>query len=399
MLAVVLALVVIVVAAGVVKAALASDPRLSVREVIPATQVLPGTPPKPAWPATGEAAVEVQGLPPLGSSGPSTPVPIASLAKIMTAYVVLHDAPLKPGSSGYTLTVSAADAADYQTRLAQLQSVVAVAAGEKLTELQLLQGLLVGSGNNFAVLLADHDAGSTSAFVSKMQSEARSLGMSHTTYTDPSGLNTSTVSTASDQLILASKAMANPVFASIVAMPSVTLPVAGKVLNYNTAVGTNGYTGIKTGSDSIAGGCLVFANQQSVGGHTVTILGAVLGQDRGVQSTPALIAASLQAANALVTSVRGTLGVKTIVPSGTVVATVTNPQGKRVSAVTTSPLTMTGYGGMSVPLSVSLEPVGTTLQSGETVGKVSIPGGAFATVQARSTMPPVPFTWKLLHDY
>ena len=392
-------LLILLLGAGAVKAAVAAEPTLTVHQVIGQAAVLPGNAPKPAWPATGEAAVEVEGLAPLGSSGGTSPQPIASVAKVMTAYVALQDAPLKPGAQGYTVTISAADVADYRARLAAAESVVPVALGEQLTEYQLLEGLLVASGNNFAALVAKHDAGSVTAFVAKMQSAAKSLRMSHTTYTDPSGLQGSTVSTAPDQLILAAKAEADPVFATIVAMTSATLPVAGQLPNFNKAVGTDGYAGIKTGSDSTAGGCLVFANRQSVDGHPITILGVVLGQDKGQVGTATLITAAVNAANALVHSILPAIGVKTVVPSGTVVARVTNAQGKSTSAATTSPLTVMGYGGMTVPLTVTLSAVGTDIQSGAQVAKVSIPGGAFATAAAQSSVPAASFTWKLRHDY
>lgn len=390
--------VVLLVVAGVVKAAASSPPALTVTRTLPARAVLDGAAPKPVWPADGEAAVEVEGLPPIGSSGPGTPVAVASLAKIMTAYVVLQDAPLKPGAPGFTVTIGPAEVSDYRTRLAAAQSIVPVSAGETVSELQLLQGLLVASGNNFAAILARHDAGSETAFVAKMQAAARSLGMSHTTYTDPSGLDPATTSTATDQLILAARAMADPVFASIVALPSITLPVAGTLANYNHEVGRNGYVGIKTGSDSAAGGCLVFANRQTVAGHPYTILGAVIGQDPGHQSTTVLIGAAVKAADALVASITGSIGVKTVVPTGTAVATVKNAEGKRVPVSTDGSLTVLGYGGMAVPLTVAINPVGRKLQSGQVVANVSVPGGSAVTARAGSTMPAVSFGWKLLHD-
>ena len=391
--------VVLLLAAGVVKAAVAAEPDLTVRPVIGSSAVLPGPAPRPAWPASGEAAVEVEGLPPLGSAGGGAPQPIASLAKIMTAYVALQDAPLKPGQQGYTVTVSASDVADYRARLASSESIVPVSVGETLTEYQLLEGLLIASGNNFAALIAHHDAGSVPAFVAKMQSTAQRLGMAHTTYTDPSGLEATTVSSAPDQLTLAGKAEADPVFAAIVAMTSVNLPVAGQLVNFNKAVGTNGYLGIKTGSDSTAGGCLVFANRQTVGGRPVTILGVVLGQDKGHVGTSALITAAVNAADALVHSVVAAVGDKTVLPAGAVVARLSNAQGKRSAAATTSPLTVMGYGGMTIPLSVSLNPTGTTVRAGAVVGRVTIPGGGYATVTAGSGVPVPSFGWKLIHDY
>ena len=390
--------VVLIVVAAVVKALAAPAPALSVQRLMGASVAIPGPAPKPAWPASGEAAVEVEGLAPLGSSGPQTPVPIASLAKIMTAYVVLSDHPLASGQTGFSVTITAADVRDYQERQASSESVVPVTAGESVDEMELLEGLLVASGNNFAVLLADHDAGSEPAFVAKMQSTAQQLGMSHTTYTDPSGLQASTVSTASDQLILAAKAMADPVFARIVAMTSADLPVAGRVPNFNKTVGSGGYVGVKTGSDSSAGGCLVFANRQSVSGRTFTILGVVLGQDRGAQNTAALLGAAVTASDALVHSVAATVTVGTVVPAGTAVAVVTSPQGRRVDVRTTAPLTQMGFGGTTVPLSVALNPLGHSLSAGQEVGIVSVPG-ASTPARAEAAMPSVSFSWRLRHDY
>ena len=89
-----------------------------------------------------------------------------------------------------------------------------------------------------------------------MNAEARALGMRHTIYTDPSGFDPGTVSTAADQLRVFRQAMRFPVFRQIVSMASVTLPVAGTLANFNPLI-ADGYAG-KTGSDSAAGGCLAF---------------------------------------------------------------------------------------------------------------------------------------------
>jgi serine-type D-Ala-D-Ala carboxypeptidase (penicillin-binding protein 5/6) len=396
---VVVVVLVLLVIAGVIKAAAAGDPNLSIRPVLPATVTIPGPAPKPAGPASGEAAVEVQGLPPLGSSGPDSPVPIASLAKVMTAYIVLQAHPIKPGQDGFTITVGAPDVADYQTRLAGSESVVAVSEGETLSEAELLQGLLVASGNNFAVILAQHEAGSVNAFIAKMNTTAAALGMTHTRYTDPSGLHTSTMSTASDQLVLAAHAMAEPAFAQIVAQTSVTLPVEGTAPNFNTAVGHDGFVGIKTGSETESGGCLMFANHQVRGGHTVTILGVVLGQHTGSVSTTSLVAAAVSAANALVHSVTAGVESTTILAAGTTVAKVSSADGRTVDVDTTGPLSVMGYGGTAVPLSVSLDKVATGVRTGQVVAHVSIEGspGVDATVQ--SALSGASFGWKLRHDY
>ena len=393
-------IVVLLFVAASIKAETASDPQLTLNRSEPDSVLLSGAAPAPAWPATGQASIEIEGLPPLGTSGGSTPVPIASLAKVMTAYVLLQDHPLTSGQSGYSVTVDPADVADYDARAAAAQSTVKVANDEVLSELQLLQGLLVPSANNFAAIIATHEAGSIPAFVAEMNKYAAELGMTHTTYTDPAGLAASTVSTASDQMILAAKVMADPLFAQIVASPYVALPVAGVVDNFNTAVGHNGYVGIKTGSDSAAGGCLMFANTKTLDGHPITVLGVVIGQDPGTQNTAALIGAAVNASTALVDSVVSAVAVRTVLPKGAVVGSVVNPQGQKVDLKTTSALTEMTYGGEHVPLTVTLHHIGTSLRAGDTVGQISVSGGGpITTVVAEADMPAVTFAWKLLHDF
>ena len=132
-----------------------------------------------------------------------------------------------------------------------------------------------------------------------MSAEARALGMNHTIYTDPSGSDPGTVSTAADQLRVFERAMHFSVFRQIVSTPGVTLPVAGTLTNFGPLI-ADGYAG-KTGSDSAAGGCLAFVTHVTVGGRPLTAVGVVLGQGHG-SNTAALLAAAGQAAEQLVDS-------------------------------------------------------------------------------------------------
>jgi serine-type D-Ala-D-Ala carboxypeptidase (penicillin-binding protein 5/6) len=234
-------------------------------------------------------------------------VPIASVAKVMTAYLVLRDHPLEPGEEGFEIEISTADVEDLHRRIELNQSVVAVEAGEVLSERQALEALLLPSANNVAALLAVHESGSVEAFVGEMNEAAAELEMHETHYTDPSGFEDTTVSTAADQLKLAGAAMDAPTFAQIVAMPSTALPVVGEVANFNELVGHEGYVGIKTGSDEAAGGCLLFAKRIHVNGRTLTVLGAVLGQREGDFIQAALASANSLAAS-VTTAVRGQTG-------------------------------------------------------------------------------------------
>lgn len=224
------------------------------------------------------------------------PAPIASLAKVMTAYLTLKHDRLSGAEDGFMITVSE----DQAQAEAEGQSVVALRTGEQLTERQLLEALLIPSGNNIARMLATGVAGSETRFLAEMNAEARALGMDHTIYTDPSGFDPSTVSTAADQLRVFQQAMRFPVFRQIVSMASVTLPVAGTLANYNPLI-AEGYAG-KTGSDSAAGGCLAFFTHVTVGSQKLTAVGVVMGQGQG-SDTSAILAAAGDAAKQLVESV------------------------------------------------------------------------------------------------
>ncbi len=252
------------------------------------------------WPADGQAAFVRTGRPQIQASPNQHAAPIASVAKVMTAYLVLRDHPLRLGQEGPAITLGDADVVDTERRREREESVVPVAAGERLTELQALQALLLPSANNVAVVLARWDAGSVGRFVARMNAAARSLGMTHTRYTDPSGYDDRTVSTAADQVRIVEQAMRVPVFASLVATPSATLPVAGTVHNTDALLGHDGFVGVKTGSDDAAGGCFAFRAVRWIDGRRTTITGVVLGQpgrDR--------IAAGLAAADAMVDRIAG----------------------------------------------------------------------------------------------
>ena len=255
-------------------------------------EVLAGRVRETVWPPYGQAAIE------LGRSriqaGPNQhPVAIASVAKVMTAYIVLRDHPLGLDQDGPMIMLTDEDVTDTEQRAGRDESVVSVTAGEQLTERQALQALLLPSANNIAVVLARWDAGSTDRFVARMNRTARSLGMTRTRYTDPSGYDDGTVSTAVDQVRIVDRAMRLPLFANIVATQSARLPVAGTVRNTNRLLGHDGFVGVKTGSDSAAGGCFAFRAIRGVNGKRTTITGVVLGQPGNDRVTAGLAAADV----------------------------------------------------------------------------------------------------------
>lgn len=177
---------------------------------------------------------------------PDEPRPPASTAKLMTALLTLQQATLDD-----PVTVSAAAAGTEGSRMG-------LVAGETLTVRDLLYGLLVASGNDAAVALAEHIAGSEADFVAVMNSTAAALGLSATHFANPHGLDAAGMtSSANDLLTVARAALAYPAFVEIVATKDIS--VAGHALtNTNELLGVYpGADGIKTGTTDEAGQCLV----------------------------------------------------------------------------------------------------------------------------------------------
>lgn len=338
----------------------------------PAALSVPGAAPTLPWPALGQARVDVEGLGTLGGSGNGSSVPIGSVAKVMTAYVVLKDHPLNVGESGPSITITAADVADYEARIPSKQSLVPVVAGERLTQREALQALLLPSANNIAEVLARWDGGSSSGFVDKMNATASSLKMSTTHYTDPSGFESSTVSNAADQTLLGAQALKLPAFAEIVALEKASLPVAGTVQNFNSLLGSNGVSGIKTGSTDEAGGNLVFSAHLSVAGRTLTVVGAVLSQPG--QNTPEQLAAVNEVTRDLLTAVRKVVKEYTVLPAGAV-GKVRTAWGDSIVVRTSAPARTVGWPGLQV--TVAAQPVTTSeqLRAGQNLGTLTVHAG------------------------
>jgi D-alanyl-D-alanine carboxypeptidase (penicillin-binding protein 5/6) len=258
-----------------------------------------------SWPADGVSAADISGFGVVAGPGTTRPVPIASVAKVMTAYVVLHDHPLPANRSGPDIAVQPSEAAAYPSQARDGDSLVPVAAGETITERQALEALLLPSADNMAWILARWDAGSQAAFVARMNATAGRLGMTGTSYTDPSGLDPSTTSTAADQVRLGMAAMRVPALAAIAAMPTTVVPVAGVVRNYNTLLGQDGIAGLKTGSTQAAGGCVVIAAWRKAGAHNTLIIAATFGQPGTAQT---ILPNALHAGHMLVLALDRALG-------------------------------------------------------------------------------------------
>jgi len=311
-------------------------PAVPATESVATSTTTAGTAPTLPWPSPGAAAVGVSSLGFIASSGNEKPVPAASVAKVMTALVVLNKYPLKKSEQGPTIVITDADVQAYQAANADKESVVEVRAGEQLTELQALQALLIPSGNNIAFTLANWDAGSATAFVAEMNKLAKKLGMNHTKFADAAGSSDQTVSTPTDLLTLGMTAMKQDVLAQIVATTDAKLPVAGTVYNVDYALGEAGIIGIKTGSGF--GANFLFAASVTVGGFTITIYGCVMG-------LPTLDAA-FASAKALIYAMQTQLHIVRVLSKYVAVGSYELPWGGRSDLLSTANVDLVEWPGM-----------------------------------------------------
>jgi D-alanyl-D-alanine carboxypeptidase len=325
------------------------------------------------WPGKGQSVVEVEGLGSLGSEGAQKPVPIASVTKVMTAYVILKDHPLNGSANGPTIKVDATAAKESKS---PDESIATVSEGQSFTERQLLSMLLIPSGNNIARLLARWDSGTEAAFVKKMTTAAAGLGMKNTTYTGASGIQDTTKSTATDQLKLAQQVMKNDVFRQIVATPNMKIPGVGLIYNNNNLLVKPNVIGIKTGSSTPAGGALMWGATKTVDGKTQLILGVVLEQQSGARVYDSLQLALTNSYN-LITAAQQGLTSATVVKQGEVVGYVDDGLGGKTPVVTTKDLTAIGWAGLKAKLTLAAVSGGLphSAKAGTKVGTLSFGSG------------------------
>jgi D-alanyl-D-alanine carboxypeptidase len=207
---------------------------------------------------------------------------------------------------------------------------------------------MIPSANNIARQLARWDSGSEKAFVEKMNAAADELGMTNTTYTDPSGLDATTVSTAEDQVKLGLKLVEIKALMDITKLPEWTDPSGKKWRNYNELPPYNGALGIKTGSTTKAGGNLLFAAHKMVGDTDQLIVGAVLAQ----HDTP-ILGTAIKASKDLMLATQDALKNATIVKKGQVVGVVEDGLGGSVPVVATKDVQAVGWSGLTVKLELT----------------------------------------------
>ena len=192
---------------------------------------------------------------------------MASTTKIMTALIVIENCDLSE-----TVEISKKSASTGGSRLG-------LKTGDKITVYDLLYGLMMRSGNDSAVALAEHTAGSISSFADLMNQKAVELGLSNTHFVTPHGLDEDEhYTTAYELALLSNYAMNNEIFAKIVGTKNYTITINGypkTLTNTNELLGSlNGVYGIKTGFTNGANRCLVTCCKRGEMDLICVVLGA-----------------------------------------------------------------------------------------------------------------------------
>ncbi|MEV5187884.1 D-alanyl-D-alanine carboxypeptidase [Streptomyces werraensis] len=341
------------------------------------THTFDGDPVKLPWPGEGQGWMSGDGIGTMDHFGEQKPVAIGSVAKTMTAYIILREHPLKPGEEGPKIEVDAKAEEEGGYDKDGESTLNTVKAGDFLTEKQALSAVMIPSANNIARLLARWDAGSEEAFVKKMNDTAKELGMTNTTYTDPSGLKETTVSTAEDQTKLGIAAMRNPAMVAITSAASWTDPSGQYWSNYNELPYTMGAIGIKTGSTTKAGGNLLFAARKKVGGQEVTVVGAILGQHKG----PSILDTVNEVSKPALRAAQDALTSADILRKGTVVGYVDDGLGGRTPVAVTEDVKAVGWAGLEVKLTFAGTELPHTAKAGTKVGTLTVGDGENGAVK------------------
>lgn len=192
-------------------------------------------------------------------------VPIASLTKLMTAYIILEE---EDPDAIVTISSNAVSTEGSEMNLF---------SGETITIKNLLYGLLIESGNDAAVALAEFNAGSETNFVKKMNKETENLGLEQSQFSNATGLDYGEgYSTPRDLALLSSYLLQDQTIREIVnkkeAEVTSTSGVIHNLKNTNTLLGEMGIKGLKTGKTPAAGECLVTLAESSTGREILIVV-------------------------------------------------------------------------------------------------------------------------------
>ncbi|MBN9176630.1 MAG: D-alanyl-D-alanine carboxypeptidase [Microbacterium sp.] len=350
---------------------------------------LVGAPTAIVWPAQGAAAVGVAGIDATPASTGDA-VPMASITKLVTALMVLDQMPLAVGESGPSFAFGESDQETYYDYLAEDESALDAPVDGSLSQYQMLQGMLIGSAGNYTDRLASTIWPTDTVFAKAARAWLDRKNLPGITVVEPTGIDPANTADPASLITLARLALANPVIAEIVRTPVVDLPGAGQVVNTNDLLADPAIVGLKTGSLTDLYNLLA-AKVQPVGDATLRVYAVALAQ-------PDDAARDSETAR-LLSDVAAEASVPTVLPTGTIVGTVTTAWGATSQVVTTSDLSLLLWNTQAAPVASDLS-LGDARAADAEVGTVSTKGplGAASTgARLTADIPDPDPWWRLTH--
>lgn len=344
------------------------------------------------WPAYGQGALGARGYGVFTTHGEQTPVPIASITKIVTALAVLKEKPLLKGEKGPSITINSDDVAIYNEFVAQGGSVTPITRGSQISQYDGLQSMLIPSSNNMAATVAKWAFGSVDNYVKYANQMLADMGFTQTHVDEASGFSTKSVSTATELIKLGEIALANEVIAEIVKKETVNLPFAGEVNNINWLLSSEGVIGIKTGNTDEAGGCLLFAAQKTIFGQPITLIGAILGAPTRYEA----IADSRDVLHSVAEAFEKVIVVKKAQALGAYEA----PWGAQSELIASDELSVVAFKGASIEPTYKTLATSSAKLAGNHVGEVNVSYGEqqkSVPVELKNNLPNPKWYWRLFH--
>lgn len=344
------------------------------------------------WPAYGQGALVAQGYGLLQTHGEQKSVPMASVAKVVTALAVLRQKPIAVGQSGPAIIINSNDVSIYNSYYTRGGSVVKVENGERLSERQALQALLIPSANNIADTLVIWAFGSMENYVAYANKMVSGLGLNNTKVADASGFSPDSVSSAEDLAKLGLAALDDPLLAAIVSQKTAELPLAGPVNNVNWLLGSDGVIGIKTGNTDEAGGCFLFAAKRIVNGQNITLVGALMQApdiNTVIKDARAVIIASDSGFSEVIAAKKGQ-----------VVGIYKTPWGASADAIAGQDLSVLAWRGRQVQVATKLNNLKTPARASTSVGSISATSGqktVSAPATTKSNLSGPSWIWRIFH--
>ncbi len=286
----------------------------------------------------------------------------------------------------------------YNMYAAENGSRVLAVAGERISEYQMLEAMLLPSADNMADSLATWAFGSLGAYAKAAESYLAQHGLQHTYIgTDASGFKPDTTSTAHDLVQLGELTMQNPVLRQIVGESTASgIPVVNTIKNVNFLLGTDNIIGVKTGNTNQAGGVFIAAAQVAVGGKPATVVTALA-------SAPTLFTA-LKYSLPLITSARSDFHSVSVAKTGETMGRYRLPWGGSVAAVVGQNLEFVAWDSQTAQANAKLKPASANSRRGAVVGHLTLPSSALSGRQSApiklqtSFAKPSPW-WRLTHPF